>query len=862
VDRANPTRHRLLFDALHVFVLCGFAIAQPIYDLVGQNAEFFVAHRMGPREILAFVGMLSVGLPASLMLVEFIASRFGSRTRRIVHNSIVSVLAIAFLAPLLKKVPDLSGLVVISAAAIGGILFTAAYVRLAGMRSFLTALSPSIVAFPLILLTLTPVSGLVYPGVSVLRPHASTGSGPGPIPNPVPIVFIIFDEFEAGALLDAQRNVDPVRFPNFAAFAAQSWWFPQAMTVWTETQRAVPAILTGLRPRRVDALPNLQDHPNNLFTWLRGTYGFNVVEPLTSLCPQDVCRTQQGGGKAGFRPDVFLSDLTVVYLHVLLPDRLARSFLPRMDASWKGFATSDTEARNEVKSTKQKSFTAQVQSAVAGDRHAQFSSFIESIKAEESNTLHFLHILLPHTPYTYLPSGSAYPSAGNIGQVEKIWTLDDHLPKLNYQQYLLQLGAVDTLIGSLMQRMKAVGLYDTALIVITSDHGKAFRPGKPTRSLASVVRDNAAELLQVPLFIKLPGQTEGRRSDRRVLTIDILPTIAEVLGTNLPWKPDGVSLIDQSIPERKSIELSGLDITKQTRFLDAAELSSYPHLTWKLETFGERTPLDRIAIADRHSMLIGKPVAEFGDVEEAAGLELLPEQPEAYEEVQPASGVVPALFQGKIVADQPAEAHLPIAIAVNGVIQVTTRSTEWAGAPYYLAAMLPEQAFKPGRNQVEVFKIDGQGERRKLLRIPFRSQETFRIERNPAGQEVLVSRSGVPIPVRAAAVDGYLDSVQSGGRDYTFQGWAVDRRHLLPAEKVLIFIDGKQVASGRPNRARPDLVKHFGASAVLEAGFALNVRKSALSDKPQSVRVMVLSDNAASEVNTNAAWKSVSEGME
>jgi hypothetical protein len=57
-------------------------------------------------------------------------------------------------------------------------------------------------------------------------------------------------------------------------------------------------------------------------------------------------------------------------------------------------------------------------------------------------------------------------------------------------------------------------------------------------------------------------------------------------------------------------------------------------------------------------------------------------------------------------------------------------------------------------------------------------------------------------------------------------------------------------------------VKHFGASAVLEAGFALNVRKPALSDKPQSVRVMVLSDNAASEVNTNAAWKSVSEGME
>ena len=64
---------RFLTEALHLFVLSSFAVAQPIYDLVGSNAEFFVAHRAGPGTIAAFVLALSVGLPALLVLIEALA---------------------------------------------------------------------------------------------------------------------------------------------------------------------------------------------------------------------------------------------------------------------------------------------------------------------------------------------------------------------------------------------------------------------------------------------------------------------------------------------------------------------------------------------------------------------------------------------------------------------------------------------------------------------------------------------------------------------------------------------------------------------------------------------------------------------
>ena len=34
-------------ESIHLFVLWSFAVAQPLYDLIGGNAEFLVAHGAG-----------------------------------------------------------------------------------------------------------------------------------------------------------------------------------------------------------------------------------------------------------------------------------------------------------------------------------------------------------------------------------------------------------------------------------------------------------------------------------------------------------------------------------------------------------------------------------------------------------------------------------------------------------------------------------------------------------------------------------------------------------------------------------------------------------------------------------------------
>ena len=77
-----------------------------------------------------------------------------------------------------------------------------------------------------------------------------------------------------------------------------------------------------------------------------------------------------------------------------------------------------------------------------------------------------------------------------------------------------------------MRRLRATGLYDRALIVVTADHGVTFRARHPFTGTPDAVQP---DMLPVPLFIKAPQQREGRSVDTHLQTIDIVPTVAQLL---------------------------------------------------------------------------------------------------------------------------------------------------------------------------------------------------------------------------------------------------------------------------------------------------------------------------------------------
>jgi arylsulfatase A-like enzyme len=95
-------------------------------------------------------------------------------------------------------------------------------------------------------------------------------------------------------------------------------------------------------------------------------------------------------------------------------------------------------------------------------------------------------------------------------------------------------------IATLLKNLKRRGLYDDALIIITSDHGEElFDHGGFAHGYT--LHD---EVLHIPLYWKLPGQTQGRDVDATVTLMDVFSTVLDVLGVGLEHDVDGVSLRD------------------------------------------------------------------------------------------------------------------------------------------------------------------------------------------------------------------------------------------------------------------------------------------------------------------------------
>lgn len=96
----------------------------------------------------------------------------------------------------------------------------------------------------------------------------------------------------------------------------------------------------------------------------------------------------------------------------------------------------------------------------------------------------------------------------------------------------------DTHIGALLDGLKARGLYDDALIVLTADHGEEFL--EHGRFFHTQLYD---ETMHVPLIMKLPqGAHAGSAIDTQAQSIDIVPTVLELLGLTLPSTLQGRSL--------------------------------------------------------------------------------------------------------------------------------------------------------------------------------------------------------------------------------------------------------------------------------------------------------------------------------
>jgi arylsulfatase A-like enzyme len=136
------------------------------------------------------------------------------------------------------------------------------------------------------------------------------------------------------------------------------------------------------------------------------------------------------------------------------------------------------------------------------------------------------------------------PTAQPLRAQMELWLHD--VPSLEElpQRYRRETEAADAAFGRLIAMLKERGLYDSTLIVFTSDHGEALGE----HGVVGHVVNLYDELLHVPLMIKLPREHPaftwlGRSQRDLVRHVDVVPTLLDAL--SLPAMPgqEGISLL-------------------------------------------------------------------------------------------------------------------------------------------------------------------------------------------------------------------------------------------------------------------------------------------------------------------------------
>ncbi len=95
--------------------------------------------------------------------------------------------------------------------------------------------------------------------------------------------------------------------------------------------------------------------------------------------------------------------------------------------------------------------------------------------------------------------------------------------------YYASVSYSDKLAGDVLAELERLGLADNTIVVIWGDHG--WHLGEHDFWAKHNTLYNVA---RVPLIIKVPGVTTGRRTDAVVASLDIFPTLCALAGVNTP----------------------------------------------------------------------------------------------------------------------------------------------------------------------------------------------------------------------------------------------------------------------------------------------------------------------------------------
>lgn len=154
----------------------------------------------------------------------------------------------------------------------------------------------------------------------------------------------------------------------------------------------------------------------------------------------------------------------------------------------------------------------------------------------------------PPRPYHGYFSEKTFPQIHRLAQyirrfIIKKW---NNMNWISYQlsQYDGEIAYLDAQLGKLFASLKEMGIYDSSLIIVTSDHGEIFGKNGFVGHRVPLYEGE----IKVPLIIKFPFSKQVGREKKMISLCDLYPTILSMCELPIPGDISARTFGDNSSP--------------------------------------------------------------------------------------------------------------------------------------------------------------------------------------------------------------------------------------------------------------------------------------------------------------------------
>jgi hypothetical protein len=157
-----------------------------------------------------------------------------------------------------------------------------------------------------------------------------------------------------------------------------------------------------------------------------------------------------------------------------------------------------------------------------------FGRIASDMRTQARGTVFFAHLLLPHSSYIFDRdcSMSKEPWLRNFDPSQPWWGNTPASRRQRYALYIEQMRCTQRELAKLFEQMKALGIFDDALIIVHGDHGSRIAINSPSfenrESLSdNDLRDNYSTLMAIHTR-EFEGRYSGERRSIQSLFADLI----------------------------------------------------------------------------------------------------------------------------------------------------------------------------------------------------------------------------------------------------------------------------------------------------------------------------------------------------